>query len=83
MAGAARAGPPRRLDPLAVKAHTIFAVLRIPIDVLNAEPIRERTARPLAASEMVEPGAQRLVSVAAIVACLHGHKSTEKDEKKD
>jgi hypothetical protein len=28
----------------------------IPIDVLNAEPIRERTARPLAASEMVEPG---------------------------
>jgi hypothetical protein len=70
----------RHDDPLAVKAHTIFAVLRIPIDVLNADAICERTARPLAAGEMVEPVLERVIGIAAIVARLHRHKSTERKD---
>ena len=69
----------RHEDPLAVKAHTIFAVLRIPINILNAEPIRERAAQAVSTSELIKPCMQSLIGIAAIVACLHG-KSTEKKD---
>ena len=58
----------RHDDPLAVKAHTISAVLCIPINILNAEPIRERTAHALPTSELIEPCMQGVVGIAAVVA---------------
>ena len=70
----------RHDDPLAVKAHAIFAVLRIPINILNAEPIRERAAQAVSTSELIKPCMQRLIGIAAIVACPHGYKSTEKKD---
>ena len=73
----------RNDDPLAVKAHPIFAVLRIPINILNAEPIRERTAQAVSTSKMIEPCMQRCVGVAAIVACLNRDKSAKKKDQRN
>ena len=54
----------------------------VPIDILNAEPIRERAAQAVSTSELIKPCMQRLIDVAAIVACLHRHKSTEKKDQR-
>ena len=55
----------RHDDPLVVQAHTIMAVLRIPIDIVYSEAVGERAAQPLAAREPVEPGFQRRTGVPA------------------
>src|SRR4029450_137135 len=47
-----RSGPP--LHPLAFKSHSIFAVLRIPIHILDALAISERAAKPSPACKAVE-----------------------------
>jgi hypothetical protein len=75
-------GNVRHDDPLAVKTYPIFAVPRIPINILNAEPIRERTGHAVSTSEMIEPSVQRRIGIAAIVARLHGHKSIEKKDQR-
>ncbi len=65
-------GVVRDKDPFAVQAHAIVALLRVPIDVLDAEAVGERTAQSLFAGELVEPCMQRIVRVAAVVAGMHG-----------
>src|SRR4030095_3004659 len=52
----------RHLDPLAVKSHSIFAVLRIPIHILDALAISERAAKPSPACKAVEPPLERRVT---------------------
>jgi hypothetical protein len=56
----------RHLDPLAVKSHSIFAVLRIPIHILDALAISERAAKPSPACKAVEPPLERRVFIFSI-----------------
>src|SRR4249919_54859 len=56
----------RHLDPLAVKSHSIFAVLRIPIHILDALAISERAAKPSPACKAVEPTLERRVFIFSI-----------------
>ena len=58
-------------DPFAVQVHAIVAILCVPIDVLDGKAVCERAAQSLFAGELVEPGIQRLVHVAAVVAGLY------------
>ena len=57
----------RHDNPFAVEPHAILAVLRIPIDVVDSEPVGEGAAEALAAREPVEPGFQRRIGIPAIV----------------
>ena len=54
------------LDPLAVKSHSIFAVLRIPIHILDALAISERAAKPSPACKAVKPPLERRVFIFSI-----------------
>ena len=56
----------RHLDPLAVKSHSIFAILRIPIHILDALAISGRAAKPSPASKAVEPSFERRVCIFSI-----------------
>jgi len=63
--------------PLIEETHAVASVLHIPINVLNAEPVREGAAQTLSACELVEPRVKRFIGVAAIVTCLRSDDDTE------
>jgi len=64
--GAVTSASRRHLDPLAVKSHSIFAVLRFPIHILDALSISERAAKPSPACKAVEPPLERRVFIFSI-----------------
>src|SRR4030095_5724490 len=57
------------VDPLALEAHAIVTVLRFPIDIGDGRAVGIGAARPLAASQAIEPGFERRIGVTAVVAC--------------
>src|SRR5262245_21585784 len=54
------------LDPLAIKSHSIFAVLRIPIHILDDLAIGERAAKSSPACKAFEPPLERRVFIFSI-----------------
>src|SRR5262245_54416808 len=56
----------RHLDPLAIKSHSIFAVLRIPIHILDDLAISERAAKSSPACKAFEPPLERRVFIFSI-----------------
>ena len=73
-------------NPLASHPNAIAPVLAVPIDVLHADPVCKRTTQPFFACELVEPGFQGRIGVAAIIPCgyaawyRHEHAQRHHDE---
>src|SRR6476620_2961296 len=51
-------GVVRNIDPVILKADSIVAALRFPINIADSKAVRERTTQPLAGFECVEPSVE-------------------------
>jgi len=65
----------RNINPFAVEPHPIAAVLRIPVDVLDAHAVGKRTAQAFPARELIEPRMERRVGIAAVIARGHAARN--------
>jgi hypothetical protein len=54
--------------PLAINAHTIVSIQRVPVDILHTYAVGKRAARALAARETLEARLERRISKPAVVA---------------
>src|SRR6516162_1374753 len=59
----------RHINPFSVKAHTVVAVLCIPVHILDTDAIGKRAAQAFPTRELVEPLLERRSGKLAVVTC--------------
>jgi hypothetical protein len=60
----------RNVNPLIVEPYAVVAVAGFPIDIANRRAVGVGATGSLARSQLVEPGLQRRIGMAAVVACV-------------
>lgn len=62
----------RNVNPLVIEPHAVVAVAGFPIDIADRRAVGVGAAGSLARSELVEPGFQCRIGMAAVVAGVRG-----------
>src|SRR5262249_48312890 len=57
----------RHINPFSMKAHTVVAVLCIPVHILDTDAVGKRAAQPFPASKLIEPLLERRVRKLPVV----------------